>query len=90
MPRNAPHNIDGKVVTVVGLALAAFVAVTGVAMLDVGFGHTQWNAISNAQASGHVAEAPKTVLAAAPARTVADEHWAADESSKGTRPDASH
>ncbi len=90
MRRNQQQDVNGKVVTVIALALAGFVAVTGFAMLDAGFGHKQWSTISQAHAvsAGPNAAGGIVTVAAHPARS--DEVWAADESAKGTRPEASH
>ena len=90
MRRNQQQDVNGKVVTVIALALAGFVAVTAFAMLDAGFDHKEWSTISQAHAVSTVPNATGGIVAVAAHPGRPAEVWTADESAKGTRPDASH
>ncbi len=75
--------VDGKIVTVVGLALATFMMVAALAMGD-GIDQLTRAAVRDAQATQPAA------ATRAPAAPADNGPWHADESARGTRPDSAH
>ncbi|MGI9025182.1 MAG: hypothetical protein ACR2GP_06310 [Burkholderiaceae bacterium] len=84
------RDANGNVLAVVTLTVAAIFGTIGLAISDDSLDATQWSAVSMAHAIAVAPDAKNAVTrkdAADPRATV---NWDADESARGTPPDAAH